>query len=118
MIRVYVAGAISSSNPIQFLDNIRKGARLSAQALLAGYAVFSPFIDFQLFLALNGEEKIDIETIQNQSLAWLKVSDAVLVVPGWENSKGTEKELAIARGLGIPIYFTLEGLKSSVHGKI
>ena len=114
MIRVYVAGSMSSPNPIQFLENLRRGMRVSTEVLLAGYAVFSPFIDYSLFFQLRDGECIPIDVIQGNSLAWLEVSDACLLVHGWENSKGTIKEIAHADGLGIPVYYSLEGLQQNM----
>ena len=109
--RLYIAGAMSSSNPVEFLENLRNGQRLSTRALLAGHAVFSPFIDFQLFFQTREEETITADMIKNSSMAWLRVSEAVLLVPGWQDSKGTQAELAEARKLGIPVYKSLSGLK-------
>ena len=116
MMRVYVAGAMSSPDPIQFLENLRRGMRVSTECLLAGYSVFSPFIDYSFFFQLRDGEKIPIDVIQNQSMAWLEVSDCVLLVPGWENSRGTAKELARAHELYIPVYYSLDELKSAMQG--
>ena len=114
MRRIYIAGAISSANPLQFLDNIRRGVRVANACLEAGYAVFVPHIDFQLFLGLDDNQKISVEQIQSQSMAWLEICHAVLLVPGYENSKGTAKELARAHSLGMPVYHSLEELKSKM----
>ena len=111
MKRIYIAGAIRSTDPLQFLENIRRGMRLSSQAIIAGYAVYSPFVDFNFFLQLHPGERIPVEMIQAQSMAWLEVCDAVLVVPGWEKSQGTAAEIAVAHAEGIPVVFSLEELK-------
>jgi nucleoside 2-deoxyribosyltransferase len=110
-IRIYIAGAMSSSDPVQFLENLRKGIRESARALLAGFSVFSPFIDFQMFLSLQGDERITAEQIKTSSLEWLKVADAVLLVPGWESSSGTKTELEWAKKWCIPVFNSVEELK-------
>lgn len=105
MKRVYVAGRYSAPNVIDALENIRRGERASAELLLKGYAVFCPWLDHQLFLQLRDDEKIDLQTIQNHSLAWLEVSDLVYVLKGWETSIGTKKEIELAQSLGIPVVF-------------
>ncbi len=111
MKRIYVMGAMSSPNPLQFLDNLRRGMKLSTEILLAGYACFSPFIDFQLFFQLQDGEHVPVDVIKASSMKWLEVSDAGLLVPGWEGSKGTEDELKRAEALQIPIFHSLDDLK-------
>ena len=111
MKRIYVAGAMTSPDSIQFLDNLRRGMRVSTEVLLAGYAVFSPFIDYSLFFQCREGECIPIHTIQGNSLAWLDVSDALLLVPGWESSKGTKKEIERAGELGIPVFYSIHELE-------
>lgn len=114
MKRIYIAGAISSANPLQFLANIRRGVKVANAALQSGYAVFVPHIDFQLFLGLDDGQEISVEQIQAQSMAWLEASDAVLLVPGWRDSVGTQKELARAAQLTIPVFYRLECLKKDM----
>jgi hypothetical protein len=46
-------------------------------------------------------------------MQWLEVSDAVLVVQGFERSTGTRREIARAGQLGIPVHFSFEDLVSS-----
>ena len=111
MKRVYVMGAMSSPNPLQFLENLRRGMRLSTEVLMAGYAVFSPFIDFSLFFQLHDGEKIPVELIKASSMKWLEVSDAGILVPGWEDSPGTHDELNRTDKLSIPVFHSLEELK-------
>ena len=108
--RIYIAGAISAPNLLQALDNIRRSVETANSALEAGYAVFSPHIDFQLFLGLKEGKAININEIQASSMAWLEVSDAVLVAKRWQKSKGTKKEIKRAEKLGIPVYFHIEEL--------
>jgi hypothetical protein len=91
---------------------LRKGIRASTEALLAGYAVFSPFIDFQFFLSCQGEERITPTMIKNSSMEWLKAADAVLLLPDWEDSAGTWAELEMAMKDHIPIFTSLEQLKN------
>ena len=110
MKKIYVAGKMSDKDPVTFLMNLNRGIEASKDLVLRGYAVFSPFIDFQYFLALRNGECITGKMIKDVSIAWLEVSDAVLVLPDYENSKGTLAEIARAEELGIPIYYSLEEL--------
>ena len=102
--RVYVAGAYSSDNVLGVLDNIREGIRVSTEILLAGHAPFCPWCDHSFVLALREGEHIPVQAFQENSIAWLKVSDMMVLVPGWENSHGTRAEIEIARTLNILVY--------------
>ena len=113
--RVYVAGAYSADNVITVLDNMRKGMRMSTEVMNLGYAPFCPWLDYQFQLMQREDlgESLSVEDYYEYSLAWLDASDCVLVVPGYENSKGTMKELAYAAQMGLPIYYKVEDLYES-----
>lgn len=110
MIRVYVAGPYSSDNVIGVLDNIRNGMRAATELFLAGFAPFAPWFDFHFHLNLRDGETLSVEDYYQYSLAWLEASHAMLVLPGWENSKGTLKEIDRAHELGIPVFYNKENL--------
>ena len=114
MKRVYVAGAYSATNVIDVLDNMRKGMRLSTEVMLAGFAPFCPWLDYHFQLMLREGEALSVKDYYEYSLAWLEVSDAVLLVPGWENSKGTIAEIERAEQLGIPVYTNLHEVQKSI----
>ena len=104
MLRVYVAGAYSADYVVDVLGNMRRGIELSCDVLDHGMAPFCPWLDFQF--GLNRE--FDLENYYEYSIAWLKASDAVLVVKeGWDKSKGTRRELDLARANGIPVFHGL-----------
>ena len=113
---VYVAGAINAPSAGKFLNNLRKGIQLSSKVFLAGYAPFCPFIDFHYNLVMNDTEIASIKTddFYDHSLAWLEKAEAVLVVPGYESSVGTQKELKRADERHIPIFYNLEDLMTEM----
>ena len=112
--RIYVAGAYSAPNVISVLDNMRRGMRAGLEVLLAGYAPFVPWFDYHFQLQLRDGEELTLEKYYNYSMAWLETSDAILVLPNWEESKGTQAEIKRAKELGIPVFFSLEELKGSL----
>lgn len=112
MKRIYIAGPYSAPNIIQGLENIRAGQRMATKLLLHGFAVFAPWLDHQLFLQLREGETISLETIQEHSMAWLRVADAVLVLKGFEASKGTLAEMRVAYELEKPVFFNVMDLYS------
>lgn len=111
MRRVYVAGAYSADNVITVLNNMREGMRLSTEVLLAGFAPFSPWLDYHFNLMLRPGESLSVHDYYEYSLAWLEASEAMILVPGWENSKGTQNEIKRAHELGIPVFDNLDELK-------
>jgi hypothetical protein len=52
----------------------------------------------------------------DNSQPWLCSADAVFLVPGWETSTGTRKEIELANSLDIPVFNSLEELNIFYHG--
>jgi len=102
--RLYIAGAYSSSDVIQVFENMRLGMKVATELFLKGHYPFVPWFDHHFFF-MKGDKKITIEMIQEYSLRWLEVSDAMVVLPNWKKSKGTQFEIDMAKALGIPIYY-------------
>lgn len=113
MVRVYCAGAYNADNVIDVLANIRRGIMAASEIMQEGYAVYAPWLDFQL--GLTQSYMFNREEYQANSMAWLEVSDAVYVVPGWEKSAGTACEIARAKELGIPVVFRFDDLPPTVR---
>lgn len=105
MIKVYVAGPYNSDTTIETLRNIKKGIQTAAR-LLSYYkvAVFCPWLDFEFVFQESLDGEIPVDLLQKNSMEWLKVSDAIFLVWGWEESEGTKEEIKIARSLGIPVF--------------
>lgn len=108
MRRVYVAGSFSADNVLSVLDNMRIGMRKSLEVLLAGYSPFVPWFDYHFNLMLREGEKLTVQDFYDYSMAWLEVSDTVLVLPNSEKSKGTQAEIKRAKELGIPVVYNIE----------
>jgi len=109
MKRIYIAGPYSSDNVMDVLHNIREGIEVSTALFKEGYAVFCPWLDYH-FVLMDKERKLTVNDFYEYSIAWLKVSEVMLVIGDWESSKGTLKEIEIAKELGIPILYDLESL--------
>jgi len=105
MIKVYIAGPYSSDNVLGVLGNIAAGMRMASKLLQKGFAVFCPWTDHQLFFQLREGESVSLEVIQEHSMEWLKVADAVLVLQGYHASKGTLAEMKVAYSMDKPVFF-------------
>jgi len=86
---------------------MRRGIQMAIEVLRAGFAPFCPWTDYHYRLMSEGVTR---EMYHAQSIAWLEASDAVLVLENSEDSAGTQKEIARARELGIPVYHSLSQL--------
>lgn len=116
MKRIYVAGSYSANNVIEILDNIRRGIDVCTKLIIHGYSPFCPWLDFQYKLSGKGN-KISKEMLYDCSLSWLKVSEAMLIIPGSGDSEGTKKEMEIAKKLGIPIFHSVEDVVKNITEK-
>jgi len=103
MHKIYIAGPYSG-NTLQTLNNMRVGMRKATELMLQGYAPFCPWLDYHFTLMLREGETLTVEQYYAYSLAWMEASDAVLLLPGWENSKGTLKEIEVADSIGLPVF--------------
>jgi len=105
MNKIYIAGPYSGDTLSTF-KNMRSGITKATELLAKGFAPFCPWLDF-MFCIVSPEE-FKVEDFYNYSLEWMSVSDAVLLLPGWEKSKGTLKEIEIAEKIGIPVFLPEE----------
>ena len=108
MVRIYCAGLYSrnskgkKANVIEVLENIRAGITVCNRLLSLGYAVFCPWLDFQY--GLTGDFKVTEEQYKANSMAWLVVADAMLVISGAGFGGGVDDEIKRAVELDIPAY--------------
>lgn len=100
---VYVAGKYSANNVMDVLENIRVGTKKCAELLKKGFVPFCPWLDYQFKFY---EPSLKLEDYYRYSIAWLERSDIVYVLPNYEKSKGTLKEIKRAQELGIPVIFS------------
>lgn len=100
--RIYLAGKYSDDNVIEVLNNIRTGIKVAAQLLKSGNDVFCPWLDYQFQFF----EELTMEDYYRYSMSFLEHwAEEVWVLPGWENSEGTKKEVEQANLLLIPVRF-------------
>ena len=84
------------------MENIRAGIFVCNRLLSLGYAVFCPWLDFQY--GLTGAN-LTIEQYRANCMAWLEVSDAMLVISGAGLWGGVDDEIKRAVVLDIPAYY-------------
>jgi hypothetical protein len=99
---VYVAGPIQgNSGLLQSLANLEHGQKVTAQLFQLGFSPFPVFCDATFIQKVRPVPPI--QDVYNYSLEWLKRSDAMYVLPGWEHSTGCKAEMREAEKAGVPI---------------
>jgi len=106
-VRVYVAGPITGDGSGRDMKRnvdiaVRKGRDLIGQ----GYAPYVPHLDYYF---PDRDEIDNWELWLRMDLAWVRVSDVVLRLPGV--SRGADREVRAAHRWGIPVVTTDEELR-------
>jgi len=114
MIVVYVAGPFSANNVVDVLKNIGRGQKMCAKLFKLGFAPFCPWHD-RTFITDNPDDDFSVEEFYRYSLEFLKRSDVMMVMSGWENSSGTKKEIEFAHTQKITVCFGLKELIDWSH---
>jgi len=104
MVRVYVAGKLNA-DAVGYIQNMHRMIRTAKEVRDEGFAVYVPCNDFLEGL-VDGE--FDYKDYFDNSQPWLLASQAVFLVPGWEDSKGTAREIELAKSKKIPVFDDLE----------
>jgi hypothetical protein len=103
--RIYLAGPYRSDGILDIARNIRR-ARARAAALLAqGHEVYCPHLDWELTQADSAfADRLTVEDFQRNSMSFLTDwAECVQLLPGWEASEGTLREIAEAMQRCIPV---------------
>jgi hypothetical protein len=110
--RVYISGPYSHKTAEERVGNVSRAREAMVQLLTAGAAVFCPHTMTE---GLEHDDRLTYEHFMDNDLEWLRQCNAMLLLPGWENSKGTLIELEEAHRLRIPVYSELKNLCNVVR---
>ncbi len=110
MKRVYVAGKLND-DACGYIVNIHRMIIWAEKVRKLGFAVFVPGLDFLQGVVFGNWAYKDYF---DNSQPWLDVADAVFLVPGWETSSGTKREIERAKNNGTPVYFDLDMLNKDL----
>lgn len=101
---VYLAGPIRPKGDQTLESNINNAKSIALELWKKGYTVISPHANSDLPITLADKE---VETWRwlNGDLDIIARCDAVVVLPGWEESAGTKGEIEFAKERNIPITY-------------
>lgn len=108
----YVAGRYRADTEREVLNNIRAAEAVAIEVWKAGYVALCPHLNSRLMSGLC-DDKVFLEG----AIELMKRCDAVVLVPGWEKSKGTLAEVEIAQQLNIPIYLRYDRVSYAEYNK-
>lgn len=111
--RVYVAGKLNA-DAVGYLYNVHKMMNTAEVLRESGYSVFIPALDLLMGIAFGWT---DYHTYFDNNQPWLEASDAVYLVPGWETSSGTRKEMEMAFYADIPVFDDMVEMENYFNGK-
>jgi len=115
---VYTAGPIRSYNPDQEVAveevrrNLRRAREVAKELWVEGVSVICPHantdLDRDIDMPPNGYQ--DEADWIGGDLVQIIRCDAILMLPGWENSSGAKEELCCAARAGLKIFFDVHAL--------
>lgn len=105
---VYLASPYSHTDLAVMEDRFECACKVAAALMGEGYSVFSPIAHSHPLAAHMAEKlRTDFEFWMTQDLPILRFADElwVLMLPGWENSRGIKREMEYAASLGVHIHY-------------
>jgi hypothetical protein len=106
MLRIYIAGPYRAATPSEVDRNIITARDVQAELLRMGHAPFCPHSMTARFE--RDYPDLPDEAYLETDLVWVEVSDAMLMLPGWEQSSGSRAEEEFALDTGLPVYYSLQ----------
>lgn len=97
----YVAGPLRADTLNGMAENIARARAVSVHLWRLGYAVICPHLN-SAFMSGAVSESQFLEA----GLEFLRRSNLVVLVDGWERSEGTVREIEEAHARGIPVFTT------------
>jgi hypothetical protein len=101
---IFLSSPYSDPNPLVMAERYREARELTAAMLRQGAVVFSPIV-YLHELAKDYQLPKDAKYWSNFNVSMLRRADvfAILMLDGWEQSKGVQMELSLAKHLNIPV---------------
>jgi len=105
---IYVAGRLTGANNFEITRNVRAAEEIGMVVAELGAMPLIPHAN----TGLTFFGTLDAEFWYAGTLELLRRCDAAVLVPGWEESKGSRAEVEEAKRLGIPAFERVEELKA------
>jgi len=108
---VYVAGPFRGATHWSIVNNVRHAEFQALKVWRAGHVAFCPHLN-----TANFQGACPDQVWLDGDLEILKRCDVMWAIPGWDTSKGTLREIEVAKAQGIPVYFEWGKLRRFLNG--
>ncbi len=106
--KIYIAGPYRADTIEQRDANIQQARDACAEIFRRGHTPFCPHAMTARFD--DDYPDIDDERFLETGIKWLECCDAILMLPGWEDSSGSRAERKMAEDLDLWIYESLDDI--------
>jgi hypothetical protein len=103
---VYIAGPFRAATAWEVENNVRNAETMGYEVAKLGAMPMIPHANTRFFHGQFDDQFWIVGT-----LLLLERCDAMLVLPGWENSQGTKGEMRLCEDRGMPYFFKLGDLE-------
>ena len=100
---------MTAGSSFKWAENCLNGLQASVRVMKAGYAVHCPLLQ-GLFM----QNDFEYDDIIRLDLAILERCDYLLLMDGWEESRGAREEKDVADDIGLPVFTSLDELIEEV----
>jgi hypothetical protein len=108
MKQAYVAGSCSHPTEEGTLSHIRAALGHAHALTAAGWHCIVPHV--------MGSHRASWDEAMDRCRSLVRSldprTDALVTLPGWQNSKGAREEVALARAIGLPVLTVLEAIRN------
>ena len=103
---IFISGRITAPTSYQMAENVRHAHMASLKLMKRGYATICPHKNTEgLGGALHRDSEDDFEGWMAMDLEILSRCDGILMLKGWKQSRGSKREYAKAKELGLELMF-------------
>ena len=116
MKQVYIAGKYTGVDYLEVDRNIAAAREAAAFLARNRIAYHCPHMNSAHFEVITPE--VPPEFWYEMTLEAMRRCDALLVLPSWSQSKGTQGELAEAHKLGLPVFYYFDDDSELADGEV
>ena len=104
---IYISGPITGKTPIEWQNNLDLGRMFAIEMMAAGIPYHSPHLNTWHFEQQTILSDITWQDYIDMDFEIIKRCSGIIMMQGWENSKGAVVERDFAMANSIPVYYSI-----------